>query len=205
MTPEQEKELIHGIRLDERAAVEKFVVYFYNRILLFVRRKIGKDTEDCRDLANEIIWKAIVKVRDGSYDEEKGRLMHYVHGITMNCCLNFFKAEKKNPHVAFSDLASSEPEQKPDFLDRIIGPARYQEELQERLEKEIQSVVVQAIAKLDAKHKELIYLMYYQQLSYEEISQKEKLPLSKVKSRLFEARRELEQLVLKKLRNLSNF
>jgi RNA polymerase sigma-70 factor (ECF subfamily) len=209
MNLEEERELIRKIRGRDREALKRFFAYFYGRIFFIVKEKLGSkpgDREDCRDLSSQISWETIVNIQNGNYDEEKGRLGQYLYGIVNNSCKNYFKLKKKNPQVSFSDLlpayAKDNSEQE---LEKDLSLITYQQKLVEEGEKEMRRVLEEAIQNLEEKYKKLIYLKYYQELSYEEISRKENIPVGKVKSRLFEARKKLEKIILKKLNNLSNF
>jgi RNA polymerase sigma-70 factor (ECF subfamily) len=52
-----------------------------------------------------------------------------------------------------------------------------------------------AVARLDADHREVLMLREYEQLSYEEIASLLDIPVNTVRSRLFRARGELKQLL----------
>jgi RNA polymerase sigma-70 factor (ECF subfamily) len=52
-----------------------------------------------------------------------------------------------------------------------------------------------AVARLDADHREVLMLREYEQLSYEEIASLLDIPLNTVRSRLFRARNELKQML----------
>lgn len=209
MTIEEEKVLIRKIRGRDRETVESFFAYFYGKIFLLVQVKLGvkpSDTGDCRDLTGQILWETIVGIQNGNYSEEKGRLGQYLYGITSNTLKNYFKLIKKNPLVNFSDLmvanSKENPEQK---LEKDLSLILHRQKLAEEGEKEMHSIVEEAIQTLEEKYKKLIYLKYYQELSYEEISRKENIPPGKVKSRLFDARKKLEKFIRKKLNEPSNF
>lgn len=209
MTIEAEKKLIQQIRTGDREAMESFFAYFYGKVFFLVRGKLGVkpgDTGDCRDLSSQILWETIAGIQNGKYDVGKGRIGQYLYGIVNNTLKNYFKLIKKNPLVNFSDLTAASsrdnPEQK---LEQDLSLILYRQKLAEEGEKEMRRILEEAIRNLDEKYKKLIYLKYYQELSYEEISRKENIPLAKVKSRLFEARQKLEKFIRKKLNDPSNF
>lgn len=209
MTVQEEKELVRKIRAGDRAAIESFFAAFYGRVSLLVQGKLGAkpgDTGDCRDLTGQILWETIVNIQNGNYDEEKGRLGQYLYGVAANTFKNYFKSIKKNPLVNFSALMvagdSDNPEQK---LENDLSLLIHRQNLAEEEEKKMRKLLEEAIRKLEKKYKKLVYLKYYQELSYEEISRKEHITAAKVRSRLFEARKKLEKFILKKLADPSNF
>lgn len=209
MTIEEEKELIGKIRVEDGQAIESFFVYFYDRAFHIVQRKLGVksgDTGDCRDLTAQILWETIAGIQNGNYNEEKGRLGQYLYGIVSNSLKNYFKLIKRNPLVNFSDLmiinSKDNPEQK---LEKDLSLVLHRQKLAEEGEKEMRGFLEEAIENLEEKYKKLIYLKYYRELSYEEISRKENIPPAKVKSRLFDARKKLEKFIKEKLKDPSNF
>lgn len=209
MTVEEEKKMIRKIRGREREAIESFFAYYYGKVFFLVQRKLGAKpggSGDCRDLAAQILWETIVGIQNGNYDEGKGRLGQYLYGIVSNTARNYFKLVKKNPLVSFSDLIATHnrdnPEQK---LDRDLSLILHRQKSAEEGEKEMGRILEEAVRNLDEKYKKLIYLKYYQDMSYEEISRKENIPLAKVKSRLFDARKKLEKFIRKKLNDPTNF
>lgn len=209
MTIEEEKELIQKIRAEDRQAIESFFVCFYDRIFHVMQVKLGVktgDAGDCRDLTAQILWETIVGIQNGNYNEDKGRLGQYLYGIVSNSLKNYFKLIKRNPLVSFSDLmlanSKENPEQK---LEKDLSLVLHRQKLAEEGEKEMRGFLEEAIESLDEKYQKLIYLKYYRELSYEEISREENIPVAKVRSRLFDARKKLEKFIMNKLNELSNF
>ncbi len=209
MTIETEKKLIRKIRAGEREAIESFFADYYEKVFLILRGKLGVkggDAGDRRDLAGQVLWETIVGIQNGKYDEEKGRIGQYLYGIINNTLKNYFKLIKKNPLVNFSDLTAASSRDNPEQrLEQDLSLILYRQKLAEEGEKEMRRIIEEAIRNLEEKYKKLIYLKYYRELSYEEISRKENIPLAKVKSRLFEARQKLEKFIRKKLNDPANF
>ncbi len=209
MTIQEEQALVRRIRNGDPAAVEQFISLFYQRIYRIVFQRLGAtpaNTEDCQDLTSEIAWDCIAKIQSGGYDPNRGRLAPYIHGIINNSCKNFFKAKKRKRFSAFSDYRGQGPggsgQQE---IEQRLSLLYYQREQEVMQSKEMAAAMEQALQELDEKYRKLIYLKYYLNLSYEEISQRENLTVKMVKSRLFDARRKLEKILPQKLDSLSNF
>ena len=66
---------------------------------------------------------------------------------------------------------------------------------EEILKRERQKAITNAINKLKPKFKEVIMLYEIENKSYEEISQKIKCPIGTVKSRLYNAKKELAEML----------
>ena len=63
------------------------------------------------------------------------------------------------------------------------------------LENEEKQAIKQQIDRLQLEHRQVIYLKYYREMSYEEISTALGIPVGTVKSRLFHARQEIKKLI----------
>lgn len=208
MKPLDEKKLIQQIKNNDEAGLNRFYAYFYQRTFQIVSHKLGnplKNRQDCEDLASEIIWEGIVKIQSGGFDPEKGRLSQYMYGIINNSCKNFFKKSKNRAEKRFSDYRHSVDGVEPQsIMENNISLIEFQQKAEREKEREIQTFVFRAIEKMDEKYKKLIYLKYYEKLSYQKISSREDIPVKKVKSRLFDARRKLEIIISKMLNSETN-
>ncbi len=208
MTEKEEKELIRNIVNNESAAIENFYQHFQGRVYRIVLHKLGKSAEkieDSKDLTSEILWHTILSIREEKYHFEKGRLTSYMYGIINNHCKNYFKGKKKDREkFDRADFNSTEAKMEK-ALEIKASLSRYGQERQKEMDVEIQNILTAAIESLDEKYRKLIYQKYYKSFSYDEISEMENLPLSKVKSRLYEARKILEKSISKTLRTFSNF
>lgn len=123
--------------------------------------------EEAEDILQEVfmtVWRA----RE-TFDPEKGSLATWLHRITINKCLE--KRRKKS-------LASVPLEEAPLAAlvaeDPPADPADY-----DRLNDALQS--------LDAKHRVVLVLRYFNELSYGEIAYIINIPLGTVKSRINQA------------------
>ena len=113
--------------------------------------------------------------------KEEGKFKSWLNVVTANICRDYLKSSsfKKN-NMTDSDenikFKSTEDKQLPE---------------NQLLAKHRQKRIIDAIEKLKPKFKEVIVLYEIQELSYEEISKITKCPIGTIKSRLFNARKEL--------------
>jgi RNA polymerase sigma factor (sigma-70 family) len=115
-----------------------------------------------------------------TYDPNKGKLSTWLHRITVNQCSRekaktapgISSLEEKG--VALPGMNHSQPE------DIVVSKLEY-----DRL--------LKAMGKLDTKHRSVLVLRYFNDLSYQEIAEALEIPLGTVKSRLNQSLRYLKE------------
>ncbi len=143
--------------------------------------------------------KAIIKNLTGSYNEdleqevyiktwknqdkyvEQNKFKQWISTITRNTCKDYLKSASYQG----AQLIDSNEEELNSVKDNRNNPEKFVS-LKER-----QEIIMSAIEHLQPKLKEVVILYDMNNLSYEEISQKIKCPVGTVKSRLYNARKEL--------------
>lgn len=148
---------------------------------LKIRAVIRKITGSCdEDLEQEVYLKLFENMPD-KYKEE-GKFAAWVKVVTSNVCLDYFKTNRykskllEDTGTAFDEISDSRPNQ--------------EEQLSQ---KQRQRIILKEISKLPPKMRKVIELYEFEELSYEEIAEKTGASIGTVKSRLFGARRLLEQ------------
>ncbi len=127
-----------------------------------------------RDTAEDALQEVFVSVWKSrhTYDPDKGRLTTWLHRITVNQCSGK-KARKMPAPVSLEekgiDLPEIEHQSQPD--DILINKEEY-----ERL--------LRAMESLDTRHRSILVLRYFNDLSYQEIAEALGIPLGTVKSRI---------------------
>jgi len=125
-----------------------------------------------RDDAEEIVQEVFVSVWKSrqSFDPVKGKITTWLHKITLNEC---FERQRKKRPVAMPieniDLPDGDGSE-----DAIMN--KYDCER-----------VMGAIASLDKKHRAVLVLRYFNELSYKEIAATMNIPSGTVKSRIYTA------------------
>lgn len=136
--------------------------------------------EDNDDLEQEVylkIWKNSDKYK------EQGSIRSWIASITKNTSLDYLKSSyhKVSSTSTSDDLALT------NIKDRKSSPEN------NILAKERQKRIISAIEQLKPKFKEVIILSEINGYSYEECAQKLKCPLGTVKSRIYNAKKELAE------------
>ena len=138
--------------------------------------------EEAEDILQEVfvtVWKS-----RRSFNPTKGKLTTWLHRITVNQCVS--KHRKKQPVLVSLDEAGADgfhlPETKSSELpeESLMSNWEY-----ERL--------IKAMNSLDGKHRPVLVLRYFNDLSYDGIAQVLNIPLGTVKSRLNQALKSLRE------------
>ncbi len=137
---------------------------------------ILNNEEDAHDAAQEALIRIYTKI--GSY-EEKAQFKTWVQRIVTNICIDKFRRAKPTVSIEEHEMV---------FQGR------------ESVEKEVMSGylaqdIQKAINQLPDHHRSVVVLRYLQDFSYNEIAETMGLPLNTVKSYLFRARQQLQNLL----------
>lgn len=148
-----------------------------------VRNIIKRITnEHNEDLEQEVyckIW------RNSNKYQEKGLLNAWIRTISANLSKDYLKSSQKK----LSDNSTADE----DVLSLIRSKKDTPEEL--LLKRERQKIISEAINTLKPKFKEVIMLYEIENKSYEEISEKLKCPIGTVKSRIYNAKKDLAEML----------
>ena len=141
----------------------------YERLVFRNAYLITGTKEEAEDVLQEVflsVWKS-----RHTFDPGKSKLTTWLHRITVNEC--FRKKHKQDPEQCSLDdidIASPQDNQEDSFIT-----------------KEEYGELMKAMNDLDHKHRAVLVLRYFNELSYDEIAQAMEIPLGTVKSRIFQA------------------
>jgi RNA polymerase sigma-70 factor, ECF subfamily len=134
---------------------------------------IGRNSLD--DMVQETfikIWKSYPRFHFLSSEKT------WIYRIVVNTAIDYLrKAEHKNTRLSM------------EFIDQIPTPIEsFGDDQQQKVQK--------ALQQLDEAHRVVVVLHYFEELELSEISQILKIPLGTIKSRLFNARQRLKNLLV---------
>ena len=135
--------------------------------------RILHERGEAEDLAQEVFIRAYDRIHTFDIEREFGP---WIRRVAANLCLNHLEAQKLTTEL--DDERDADPTQRPESV----------VELKERSD-QIRGV----LASLPAHYRVVVELRHYQELTYEEIAEELKIPLSDVKSHLFRARKILAE------------
>ncbi len=146
--------------------------------------------------------KAIIKKLTGSYNEdieqeiyiktwknmnmykEEGKFVQWISTLAANVCRDYLKSKQ---HQAEVRKVGDET-----LLDRVAVGGRQEEVIDA---KRRQKIILKAVDTLPKKLRQVIILYEFEEMSYEEIARKTGDPVGTIKSRLFNARRLLSEVL----------
>lgn len=174
--PEPDEDVLSVARcLRGDSSAFEAIVRRYERVLFSVAHRMLGNYEDARDATQN----AFVRAYEGldTYDPER-RFFSWIYRIAVNECLNARRARR--PGEALPDqLEAAEAD----------GPFRIVETV------ELSQSIDVALVRLSEEHRLVVVLRHFAELSYTEISEAIGVPEKTVKSRLFEARQRLGELL----------
>jgi RNA polymerase sigma-70 factor, ECF subfamily len=135
--------------------------------------RILHNHSDAEDLAQETFMRAYNRLN--TFDIER-EFAPWIRRVAANLCLNFLGSQK-----TLTELDDERDE------DKTQSPNQ-QVEVKERNEQ-----IRNALASLPSNYRVVVEMRHYQEMSYDEIADELKIPLSDVKSHLFRARKLLAE------------
>jgi RNA polymerase sigma factor (sigma-70 family) len=123
-----------------------------------------------RDEAQDVLQQVFVSVWKSrrTFNPDKGKLTTWLHRITVNECMK--KSHRPEPVAAiFANMRIMDTVEDPG--DMLMKHEQYEK-------------LIGAINKLDQKHRAILVLRYFNDLSYEDIARTSGIPLGTVKSRI---------------------
>jgi len=168
-----ERELIEGIIRNDEKSCEKLLNLYKGRIFSYILRLI-KNYDDAEELTFETFIKFFKSVN--SYDPSRS-LSSWLFTIAHNLVIDFLR-KNKIEYEYIDEMQSTQI----DFFDKI------------EKEKKLKAIE-RALEELAPLDKEIVILFHKEELSYQEISDILKIPVTTIKTRLHRARRKLRAIV----------
>ncbi|MBM3237802.1 sigma-70 family RNA polymerase sigma factor [Candidatus Poribacteria bacterium] len=176
-----DEELIDLCLAGDRNAFGELVVR-YKRVVLGLAYRIIGNFEDAKDLSQETFIRAYTRL---SQLRDKTKFASWLKTITFSLCMNWLKAQGRTDSALLAKEINQEE------LYDIPDPAPLPDEQMER--QELREAVLKAINKLPETYRLPLMLYHFDGLSYYKVSEALDIPLSTVKWRLHQARRQLRK------------
>lgn len=171
-----ELEWVKRIAEGDRGAFEKLYAAYQTRLFRYLLRMVG-DTGTAEELTNDTMvaaWKAA-----GSF-KGQSKPSTWLFAIARNKALNAMRGQHPvmvEVETAMAVAASS------DSPEKSVSRGS------------LNAVMKQALQELSAEHREVIELTFYQELSYQEIAEIMECPVNTVKTRMFYAKKKLQEVL----------
>ena len=175
MTTPNDRDLILRARRGDAEGCEAFgeLVTRYQSSVFNVSYRMLHERGEAEDLAQEVFIRAYDRIHTFDIEREFGP---WIRRVAANLCLNHLEGQKITTEL--DNERDADPAQRPESV----------VELKERSDQ-----IRGALASLPTHYRIVVELRHYQELSYEEIAEELKIPLSDVKSHLFRARKILAE------------
>lgn len=151
------------------------------KIKNIIRLVTKENTEVCEDLEQEVYIKAL---KNKDKYTECGKFSKWITTITYNVSRDYLKSANNRYSEQFED-----DEKIINIRDKKLSPE------EKMLQKERQIRITGAINSLNKKHREVIMLSEIENVSYEEIAKRLNCPIGTVKSRIYNAKKELYNIL----------
>ncbi|ACK42124.1 MULTISPECIES: RNA polymerase sigma factor [Dictyoglomus] len=184
-----DQSLISLIKNGDKEAFNILVKRYEKKVLNILYLQLG-NIPDLEDLAQEVFIKIFKNIK-GFRGEAK--FSTWIYRITMNVAYDY---KRKNKEMYSLDEPMKEDEE--DTFEKVI-PSEEEDPLSVVEREDIRSKLQKLIRELPKEYQEVLILREYEGLSYEEISNILKCPVGTVESRLFRARRELKEKLLREV------
>jgi RNA polymerase sigma factor (sigma-70 family) len=161
---------------DQRAFAE--LMGRYRDAIYYMLLKMVNNTSDAEDLTIEAFGKAFKNITQYAPNYA---FSTWLFKIATNNCIDFIRKKKAN-HISLDHNDDEHEKASMDIQAPILDPE--ESLINDQKIKLMRSVV----SKLKPRYRKLIELRYFNELSYEEISEELELPIGTVKAQLFRAR-----------------
>lgn len=169
---------------DQKAYAE--LMGHYKDSIYFMLLKMTNNPDDADDLTIEAFGKAFNKL--GQYTPDYA-FSTWLFRIASNNCIDFIRKKKKEL------ISLDKPwDEEGTYLSQFI-PSNTADPEEKLIEKQKILLMREVVEKLKPRYRRLVELRYFEELSYEEISEEMDLPLGTVKAQLFRAREFLYNIV----------
>jgi RNA polymerase sigma factor (sigma-70 family) len=185
MTNKADTELVALARAGDKDAFGQLIERYAQMVRRIALSMIAHE-EIARELAQEAILQAYLsldQLRDDS------RFKSWLYGIVLNICRSYIRDQKADL-FSLEALTGGMHHDMASFPSVVLDP----EEIAEQ--RELHSIVLQAVQGLSAKERVATLLFYYEQLSLREIAAILGVSVSAIKGRLYRAREQLRKSLL---------
>jgi RNA polymerase sigma factor (sigma-70 family) len=152
----------------------------YRDSIYFMLLKMVQNKDDADDLTIEAFGKAFHRLH--LYTPHFA-FSTWLFKIASNNCIDFIRRKKKNTiSIDTSIMGDEGDELYMDLKSDSLDPE------EQSIKKQKQKIMRDVVQRLKPRYRQLVEMRYFQELSYEEISEQLDLPLGTVKAQLFRAR-----------------
>jgi RNA polymerase sigma-70 factor (ECF subfamily) len=169
-----DEELVARSKTGDTESFNQLIKRWERPIFALAYRTLGRE-EDARDVTQETFFRAFRAL--GGFKGD-AKFSSWLYRIALNLCHDWMRRDRRTPLVAVPEGVEVE------HLHADRQPAESVEDLAARAE--LSRVVARAMERLPAEQRQAIILKEYHGLTFQEIADLMKCPLSTVKTRVYQ-------------------
>jgi RNA polymerase sigma-70 factor, ECF subfamily len=169
--------------LQEPQAYAAIVEKYQPKLFWYIRRISNIENEDIEDLLQEIFLKVYRNLNN--YDSDM-KFSSWIYRIAHNEVISNYRKLQARPQ-----MAKIEWEIKDDILEQFVADVDIESDL---VRADYSGVIQNVFAKMDVKYKEVLLYKYFEEKSYEEISDIIKKPVGTVGTLMSRAKKQFLKL-----------
>ena len=173
MTDEKIVELVRG---GDKEKYSEIVERYEKKMFYYIKRMINQADEEVEDLVQEVLVAAYENL--AGFDTKK-KFSSWIYRIAHNKAIDYFKKKKMNIDV---DIGENE--------EYWMSKGRLPEDIE--IDRQEGEELRKAVNGLEMKYREVIWLYYFEEKNYDEISDILRIPTSNVGVLLFRAKEKLK-------------
>jgi len=175
-----DEDIIRKVKTGKTEVFGDIVERYQGPLFGYIRNMINQPSEEVEDLTEEVLIAAYVNINGF----ENGRkFSSWLYRIAHNKSIDYFKKRRLKTNQ-IEDKEELLPESD-EFLEDV------------EIKGEMKKMVSMALKKLEIKYREIILLFYFEEKSYEEISDILRIPVNNVGVLLFRAKSKLKEVFKK--------
>lgn len=177
-----DEEIVEKCSVDTSFLTE-LISRYESKLDIYIYRKSGASQEDRQDLLQDIFIKVYKNIKD--FDSSL-KFSSWIYRIAHNEMIDWYRKKKRRPTVYF--------EENTEIVQRLASEIDIVKDLvsKERLED-----IQEEIKKLSTDYQEIIQLRFFEEKSYDEISDILKIPPGTVATRINRAKKKLQETLKK--------
>lgn len=179
-----DEKLILQHRAGKSGAMDLLLQKYQDRIFQFVMWKTGATRNDAEDLAQDVFLQVF---RSSETFQGKARFRTWLYSLASHVCHRWIRTKSRRRKYEVAGGISQQAATIGEIADERPGVL----EMIQTSERE--NAVRLAVQKLESKHRVVLLLRDWEELSYSEISEVLAVPLGTVKSRVHHGRLQLAQ------------
>jgi RNA polymerase sigma-70 factor (ECF subfamily) len=175
---ESDRDLIKAVARQETAAFERLYRLYEKRVFQYVRTLV-----DDYSIAEDVVIETMTAVwRGATTYAQTSTVSTWIFGIAR--------------HKAVDALRKPSSRRESVPLDEVVElPAQQEGPIETMNRTQVADIMQDALKKLSRDHQEIMRLVFYEEMPYEEIASLLSIPENTVKTRVYHAKRQLKQIL----------